>query len=517
MTSTIDRILPAIFVLVTTFSFSMSTGKCINDEEITYTTNSLEVTIEVHENTAKVIVPQYTDLRFSNRSDVNIDIYVRYMSESTNLEHFRLVIDSRSTLIPVKIPPPNNNSGQSSALTVKSQNDDRIFLQSASVVIAQFQDGQSSTIEFSVERCWDEVPISDLYPCFAETHPNPEATMDSDFVTFSIYDPYLLRDLTFLSHEIITEENNDVFIRFFIVNNGRHSINRSAKVKFYNSTDNVLDSEDFLLESNNLGPLGVGYQNPNHSDVFLDNHLYQNLIGQFIICQVDADDEIIETDEINNTLPIQLLSELEISDIRAYKRPDTNVILSSTITNTGNVPSEVSKLDFYVERYPRTFVSRGTIPSLQPGESYTVNSLVTWQYYSLVLHGRDLIVIADANNTVTEIDETNNEKIFRIPRNLGSSNNEQTYVTVAPNPYSSYIEFHYPVNYVNTDIKLSIYDQRGVLQYHTSKFHEETGNFKFKIYANEINNGINGIYYYSFLLGRFNTSYFPFTGTIIKQ
>ncbi|WP_298539793.1 CARDB domain-containing protein [uncultured Aquimarina sp.] len=237
----------------------------------------------------------------------------------------------------------------------------------------------------------------------------------------------------------------------------------------------------------------------------------------YVIAVVDDLNTIHENDETNNFYPIKVLPELQISDIRVYKTPDNNVILSTTITNKGNITSELSKLDFYVEKHPRKFVARGTVPALKPNESYNVNSLVTWQYFSLVLHGRDLIIIADADNDVQEIDETNNEKRFRIPRNLNDSDQNPTLVTVSPNPFSAYVEFNYQVKYRNTDIKLSIYDQRGILRFQTNKFHSETGDFKFKIYSSQINGGANGIYHYSFLLGRNNTLYYPSTGTIIKQ
>ncbi|MCK8519972.1 hypothetical protein M0D21_00215 [Aquimarina sp. D1M17] len=500
-----------LFLLMNYSLFSNFTGsfydnksdKKDNKEICSPFSYQISITVEIYKDKAFLIPPN--DFRIDEYSNVSLNVYYQYKTEQTNLSDVKLEIAPSSTsLIPVKIPPPNQSSGRMITINQNS----KTYLGTFTVHNYRNSTPGSKSIGFGLVDCNTE--NCDL------TNPN---YLYQTSVDYTVYE---YKDLRPYYNDYTVTGNTAIFALGVCDDYRGEYENVNNDVHIYISDDKTLDNTDLLVYTKRL----TGFHDPNdyfNSCVSADFRVNISLLSTWVsqnkhlILKADATNRHYESVEDNNILSIQLQPELEISDIRAYKRPDTNVILSSTITNTGNVPSEVSKLDFYVERYPRTFVSRRTVPSLQPGESYTVNSLVTWQYYSLVLHGRDLIVIADADNNVTEIDETNNEKIFRIPRNLGSSNNEQTYVTIAPNPYSSYIEFHYPVNYVNTDIKLSIYDQRGVLQYHTSKFHEETGNFKFKIYANEINNGINGVYYYSFLLGRFNTSYFPFTGTIIKQ
>ena len=458
------------------------------------------IIIEIYKDKAVLIPP--SDFRIDKYSDVYLNVFYEYKTEETNLSDLKLYIKpSTTSLIPVKIPPPSGSSSKMSGLRNEPDYINVFNVHNASS--PGYYNIDFGLVDCNTEKC-------DI--------PNPNYIYQTS-VDYTVYE---FKDLK-PDYKGYTVTNNMASFDLDVCDDYRGEyINVNNHLHVYVSDDQTLDDSDLLLFTEFL----TGFHEPaNYYDscksanFSVNSNLLSSWIAQnkYLILKADATNRHFETNEDNNTLSVQLQSELEISDIRAYKRPDTNVILSSTITNTGNVVSDVSKLDFYVEKYPRKFVSRGTVPSLQPGESYTVNSLVTWQYYSLVLHGRDLIVIADADNDVQEIDETNNEKRFRIPRNLGSSNNQQTYVTVAPNPYSSYVEFHYPVNYPNTDIKLSIYDQRGILRYQTGKFHEGTGDFKFRVYANQINNGINGVYHYSFLLGSNNTLYFPFTGTIVKQ
>ncbi|WP_219010836.1 CARDB domain-containing protein [Aquimarina litoralis] len=503
----------------------------------------MEVIIEVYDDTSIIKIPEDQNIAISHYvNQICITVVIRYYTNKSNIDNFRLVIDLPNTsLIPVKIPPPPPPPDDD-AQRAKNETIPEIRF---SVIEGEtpFRLGTNS-IDFMLEKCFpnnaqnignndcpaegEDIPNSDCYyyqhcDCY-KCDIDKEDIFEKKSTTFYVYEDIDL-ETSFVEYKEI--QNDTVKLTYKVCERAYNEDflyrGGNTSVSLYLSDDDQLDSSDDLLLKKSIF-IESAYTPPNYDTCEnVSFTLGKNLVqywtteGKYFIAQADPDNVYYEYNEMNNILPVQLLPDLRITDIRVYKTPDNNVILSSTVTNKGNSPSALSKLDFYVEKYPRKFVARGTVPALQPNASYKVNSLVTWQYFSLVLRGRDLIVIADAENDVIEIDESDNEKRFNIPRNLNDSDQNPTLVTVSPNPFSSYVDFNYEVKYPNTDIKLNIYDQRGFLRYQNSKFHNETGNFKFRIYSNELNNGINGVYHYSFLLGRNNTIYFPSTGTIIKM
>ncbi|MBQ4819336.1 CARDB domain-containing protein [Aquimarina sp. MMG016] len=205
--------------------------------------------------------------------------------------------------------------------------------------------------------------------------------------------------------------------------------------------------------------------------------------------------------------------DLQIDDVRFEKTPDNNwVYIEATVTNKGNIASTHTKLDFYRENYPREFIKAEYVPALDPGQQAKVTLRVSWQYYSIALRMKKMILILDPDDRVEEMYETNNEKNVNIPNFF----QEDTYVTVSPNPFSNndQLNFDFKTHFRNTDIKLNIYNQQGILQYHTQNFYPRPGDQKITISPSQFRN--SGIYHYSFLIG-WNNNYYPFTGTIIKH
>ena len=520
MKSLFSSILCLFFILI----FDITKANSITDNNILInysTTINLEVL--VYQNTTRLRIKNDTDIRLLKSSQLNVTVKVDIIPlvQSPNIKDILLLVDASFTsLIPVKIPPPPPPPSEKQKQyypattsycfeldTYVLQNDSGFHSINFQLLDPINADNDSDCDIISNGEC-----ISNYE--FAGCERPKGSIIDKKNVSIEVYDYY---DFTLTEPKINIEESG-IGINFCAYENDFDPYGNFVEYGIYISEDDEFDQNDQLLfnKSSELDHNPYDEQPQSCIDSVIPHETLVYFKGKKLFCVVDPENKVFEFDENNNNKVIDILPDLRITDIRVYKTPDNNVILSSTVTNTGNVTSELSRLDFYVDKHPRKFVARGTVPSLKPGKSYKVNSLVTWQYFSLVLSGQDLIVIADAEDDVIEFDESDNEKRFNIPRILNDSEQNPTLVTVSPNPFSSYVDFNYDVKYPNTDIKLSIYDQRGMLVYQTSSLHNVTGNFKFRIFSNQIS-GANGIYHYSFLLGRNNTIYFPSTGTIIKK
>ncbi len=479
--------------LIKTKNNTKSSSNCEN--------NQVDITIALTDNEYKILIPEEIDLIIPKYGRIKLNICAKdYRNTTLPMDSLELDIGAsfiNTTLDPIKIPPPPTASRNHYS---RSQNPDCFVNQMINIDAYNYSSGiPISTGNYNINLSLKNNNI------IQDKTSLPFKVSDTDYIN---YIENIYRNPNF--------DNIIVGCGFFNVLNERGGNNSNHKIRLYYSTDANLSANDVEIGteiSNSLGRV--------HFET--STELYNNLLmnNRYLISVIDPDNEYQETCENNNTYAFKIeqtldqlpkiLPEIEITDIRMYKTIDNKVAVSSTITNTGDITKKVSKLDFYIENYPRQFMSREVIPSLKPGQSYTSTLLVTWQYYSLRLHGKDLTVIADADNDVEEIDETNNEKRFRAPYLSGT---EQTYVTVSPNPFSSYVTFDYTIKYKNTDIKLSIYDQTGAVKYQTSRFHSEPGNYRIKVYSSKI--GTTGTYHYSFLKG-WSGLYVPFTGTIIRQ
>ncbi|GAA4274748.1 CARDB domain-containing protein [Aquimarina gracilis] len=493
----------------TTFSKETSTNSNLQN------TKAFDVYVDIYKRHIEIRIPDDVEnvirsYGYQVTEGFGLDIYVNYIEDIQTNDSILLDIYApfiNTTLDPVKIPPKDNSRNSKKNIDSKNNEQNTFFTWVYLNEICQWQTingdpGYYICEEFYPTRGDQKITVS------AKLEGNPGYILDEKEIRYKVYDANYDFDLFNRIDTIQKFSNNDIAVKGHVFNNfGRNRYN--SRLHLYASDDKKLDDSDTYLDQVNIGPLDRWSGQPYMFSIKPED--FEELHGKYLLCKADANDELSEVFERNNVDYKKVASDLQITDVRMYRTSNNMVAISSTISNKGNIAANLSKLDYYVEMYPRRFVSRATIPSLQPNESYTSTTYITWQYFSLRLHGRDLILIADADNNIDEISEVNNEKRFSIPRQFG---NEQTYVTIYPNPFSTQVTFEYPINYANTDIKLSIYDQRGVLKYQTNRFHRETGKQTIVIPAEQIGN--IGVYHYSFLKGRNNT-YYPFTGTIVRQ
>ena len=120
----------------------------------------------------------------------------------------------------------------------------------------------------------------------------------------------------------------------------------------------------------------------------------------------DSNDQVFELDEINNTKVVNIpLPELIVPDI-AWSPPEAsigdNVTFTATIKNTSSGRSQNSLVTCYVDNL---FLSSGDLPGISPQGSATVSFV-----WAATAGTHDIRILADTNNLVTEVDETDNEK-----------------------------------------------------------------------------------------------------------
>ena len=123
---------------------------------------------------------------------------------------------------------------------------------------------------------------------------------------------------------------------------------------------------------------------------------------------LDSNNQIAEIDEINNTTVINIpLPDLIVEDI-TFSPPDINVGDNLTITafvkNQGNSQTVAFQVNFYVDGVK---IASQELPSIDGGESFA--QVFSW-LAEVGIHTFKITV--DINNTVIEVNETNNEKII---------------------------------------------------------------------------------------------------------
>ena len=121
---------------------------------------------------------------------------------------------------------------------------------------------------------------------------------------------------------------------------------------------------------------------------------------------LDSNNQIVEIDEVNNTMVINIpLPDLIVEDI-TFSPPDINVGENLTITalvkNQGKSKTEISQVSLYVDGVK---IASQELLSIDSGES--VPQIFKWLTKAGI---HTFKITVDDNNTVIEFNETNNEK-----------------------------------------------------------------------------------------------------------
>ena len=208
------------------------------------------------------------------------------------------------------------------------------------------------------------------------------------------------------------------FLARFTIRNAGPAPAGVFTVKFYLSTDTVLDGADILLATRNGGGLGAGASRTEAVNLNLPADLAPGMY--FVIAVTDALDQYAEMDETNNikvsdAMPVVAyrpdlrMSRVTIPATGAIGRP---LAITSIVRNAGPAPAGPSTVRFYLSSDGQldagdVLLGTRTVGGLAAG---AMNSAVT----SLVIPADTVpgpyrvIAVADALEQQVELDELNN-------------------------------------------------------------------------------------------------------------
>lgn len=198
----------------------------------------------------------------------------------------------------------------------------------------------------------------------------------------------------------------------------------ASTLKYYLSSDSTLDASDTYLGSDNVGTVSeVTYPNMETEDFVLPTWVTDGT--WYIIFQADANNQVTEANENNNidVFPFPVETPPAPPDLYIYSTSLTPtfvergdlVFVQCKVKNQGGTTAGTSTLKCYISldntlSPDDTYLASRTIGSLAPGAVSTEQSI----QYEIPLTGPDriyFILVADANNQVSEDDENNNEGV----------------------------------------------------------------------------------------------------------
>ena len=188
----------------------------------------------------------------------------------------------------------------------------------------------------------------------------------------------------------------------------------ASVVRFYLSTDNVLDGNDTLLAgSRNVGPLDPGASSSGSTTVTIPASIAAG--NYYVIAKADADGTVAETSELNNNFPrsIVLGGDLIVSALTVPARGGSGASLTvaDTTTNLGGGTAAASTTRFYLSTNNvldagDTALGAHQVPALAPGAASTGSTSFTLPIVPAATYY--IIAKADDDNAVIESRETNN-------------------------------------------------------------------------------------------------------------
>ncbi|KAA1245064.1 CARDB domain-containing protein [Aquimarina sp. RZ0] len=506
---TISFLTLLFFIFLPPAIHSFTATNCSEEVTIVNEANSIYITIEVYENTAKIIVPPDIDIKIPRRNCIPVRITIDYKVTHTNLGDFRLAIRSpATTLVPVKIPPPTG-------FILTSQESSR----TSSIVINRCIDGErliagNHNLHFALEKC------SDDSACNSTDDLPPENTIDRNSASFLIYD---LVDLGINSIYWIPNQDSDSFMLKYIISNmARDPINTTFKIKFYISKDNQLDDKDTLFTTKTIH--SISNFNEVELNLQIPKEAHERLTNTYIICKLDADNEIEELNEENNISDYFITSykDLKINSIEISRPSGTfGIYITCAVANKGQLPiAETTIVNLYDQnRRSESVLDSQKLLPVETNGVLKVTFYLDVNYY--LTHIRDYIlsIAADADNSITETNENNNEVKFKIPtiqngetirvypiRSRLKTNkiitNKERYPSIVatslkkvyPNPFREKINFSITATNKKSNISLTVYDTKGSIVDKTTSKTQSKGE---QIFTYESINLPNGLYFYN--------------------
>jgi len=240
------------------------------------------------------------------------------------------------------------------------------------------------------------------------------------------YSLLLAPDLVITNAEITSKSDNRLNYTFTIKNNGYTTVNDLYHINIQNmySANTIFnDKGDVPCGGCILGIKGSLAPGESYTGTFYS--LIEAPIGMdYMLLKIDCGEIEEETDETNNTYILQLMPDLEITNIEVISKSQDQVNYEYTIKNKGinTIPSlyNISIQNFYSANevfYDENDVSAGggvlaVDRPLAPGESYTG----IFSAFGAVPDGMNYVTgMVDWGDSIKETNEDNNRFAAKIP------------------------------------------------------------------------------------------------------
>jgi len=196
----------------------------------------------------------------------------------------------------------------------------------------------------------------------------------------------------------------------------------ASKTAFYLSRTSTLDGMIARLGERSVGSFSTTTtRNKGKVTLPVPNTLTPG--SYWLVAKADDHNAVPELVEDNNTLatPIPIGADLIVSQLSVpgTSTPGTTITVRNRITNRGSAPAGPSTVAISIARGPacnqdvRSLATRSITSTLTPGQANSQDTKVTLPG-DLVAGVSCVVVRADAGNTVTETNETNNTATAKV-------------------------------------------------------------------------------------------------------
>lgn len=318
----------------------------------------------------------------------------------------------------------------------------------------------------------DSLPLSRYY-LFAVADYNdvvPESNESNNIVfkRFSVGQPFVDLSITYFQSNRPTYPLGSQFGGYLSETNLGNAASANHVIKYYLSSDSIVDPNDFLLDSTGLGTLEGG-SNASH---FPNFHLptYLNTGNYYVIAVTDANSSNIESNENNNSLALQIRIESASTNVTNYgislypssASQGQYIRSTSYISNNGSTPLSNVTIGYYLST-DSTFSSNDLfLTSSFKGYLESGYTLADSSGFSIPIGTANgtyfVLAVVDHNNLIEETNENDNVRYAAL---------------LIADPY---IDLSVPYVYITTNIAPGTIVNPAVYEYNSgnsgSPFHE---------------------------------------------
>ncbi|MCI5058764.1 MAG: hypothetical protein MRY83_21810, partial [Flavobacteriales bacterium] len=241
------------------------------------------------------------------------------------------------------------------------------------------------------------------------------------FLVHKLQPDLVVQSLTLDKSQVIP--GNSISIDCNVKNIGNSGAG-SSYLKYYWSTNTVLDANDILIGDDYVSSLSAGALSSESINFTVPSNTTAGTY--YVLCIADANSSVTEKNENNNktTRSIQVYiptpdlritsQKLNNSSSTIYAKPGEQVTVESIVRNYGNGPAGSCKISYYLSTnnsYSSNdiFLKDENVGTLQPSSNQTITSTLTIPS-NTTAGGRYIIGYVDSDFDVAESYESNNTR-----------------------------------------------------------------------------------------------------------